>query len=376
MRNSQLWKPSFIKFLEPCIDCSAGNLNNFIAYIECLKKYSTKLTAGANLTIPPTAYGALSMLSREVLSRHGTMVDKGTQLWVPLHLENFLLLSQSNKMVMTFVSNARFIYAGLVNILNNPDNKALRSLLLNQQRSKVSADDYWESVRGGVAADFDKYEYPGPSRSVNASANKAYCNIRFAWVVVFYHACICDINKVNLLPRLFKPPNPSYRQREKPEYYQVSHKYLTSHDWLKHHIFEVHQVLVKTISAKVDFESFIIERLRKESDSDPKDPVQVANRRWKNMMVAGNFHYDFSGWSAVGGIAAECMSSYKQSEKMSGQVGSRKGSTLRNRLKSLLHAALLFDIIEAYLEYGPDPVLPDPPTSWKDNLGTFRKYQE
>ena len=364
--------------MEPKMDCTLGNEDNFVNYTLELKKYSTKLTAGAGLTIPPTVYGALSMVSRNILSRHSAVVGINAQLWCPLHLENFLCLSQGNETIYDFKSNSVFIRQGIYEVLDNKDNLALRSLLLNQRNTKLSPEDYWKTVRTGLEADFFKYDYPGPSKSASNKANKTCCNIRFAWVVVFYHACIYDISRVNLIPRLFKAPNPSHPQAGTDTLYRLAMHHITGHDWIRYHIFEVHQALVKCASCKVDFETWIIDRLKKERTSDKAGTREFHNATWKAKMIREGdaFNHQFQDWDPVGDVTVACMSTWIAEEKMNPVAGNTKASSLRSRLKSILHAGLLFDIIETHLEYGPDPILPAPPKDERDNLALFRKYQK
>jgi len=293
-------------------------------------------------------------------------------------MENFLSLSQGTETIGEFIGNSVFIRQGIYEVLDNKDNMALRSLLLNQRNTKTSPEDHWKTVRGGMDADFSKCDYPGPSKSASNKAKKTYCNIRFAWVVVFYHACIYDINRVNLIPRLFKAPNPSHPQAYADAHYRLSLHNITGPEWIRYHIFEVHQALVKSASCKVDFEAWIIDRLRKERCGDTAGSRELHNAIWKAKMVreGDSFEYQFQEWLPVGEVTTPCMCTWIVEEKMNSMLGNLKASSLRSRLKSILHAGLLFDIIETYLECGPDPALPEPQKGVKDNLALFRKYQE
>ena len=95
------------------------------------------------------------------------------------------------------------------------------------------------------------------------------------------------------------------------------------------------------------------------------------------MVSDPNFDYNFSLWKAVYDESQPRMEAWSANKKKKDktQLG-LNASSLRDRMKCLAYNVLLMDIIETFLENGPDPCIPPPPTDGVDNLAMIRKYNE
>ena len=375
-------------------ECKIFSWRHCLAYFEMCKNYSKKITANQNQQIPHTLYGAMSLiagaLEKQCISPlQGTVSDiesslanynavssfkpeNVTKAWANLTFENYFMIHNScQQPPLQFIWNAELIRRSFVDVLGNSDNRDHR-IRLQAYTGKQPIDEHWKKILTNLESVFKDTKYiPPPARQTNAG-NYDWLGLRLCWVLATLHCCIFDIDKFSNVPLLFKPPNPVTPQQRSRDHYRMFNKIFTNFDWLKHYVFGVHRQLVGHVDAKVDFEQFVVLTLQK------CDGKKMDNKMIKKKLVSDpNFDYNFSLWKAIYDESQPRMEAWSANKKKKDktQLG-LNASSLRDRMKCLAYNVLLMDIIETFLENGPDPCIPPPPTDGEDNLAMIRKYNE
>jgi len=324
-----------------------------------------------------------------------------TRAWTTLTWENYFMIHNSSQQTpLQFIWNAEVVKHAFLAVTENPRNKDHR-LRLQAYAGKKNPDDHWKKFLENFESKLRETKYIPPTARVGNAGNYEWMNLRLAWIVALLHLTVFDLDKFNSVPRIFKRPEPESKQVKASNQYRMFHKTFTGFDWIQHYLFVVHRELVRHVNARVDYEHWLVTKLQKANVRDGK------NQQFKAKMIndGTNFDYNLSLWDAVTGTESKCIAWYEnktdKAEKKKPEKGAEKDekkeeaenedtekaekdsaknkiypSSLRDRLKCLATNVLLADMIDTFLEHGPDPELPPVPQDEPDLLRDFRTYIE
>ena len=359
-----------IKFLEPHILAKHEEERIAIEFFGKCKEYSNIVTDSQKLQIASTHSAALSLIYSHIegLSRssRSIVIDD----WQPLTVRNFFGMFDS--IPPQLVRNLEFVLNSFHHVLGLEVNMSQRILLLQVQKSETPGEAYWEKCKKGTEKKFLTCAYQAPRKKASSEGRFDHCSRLFSWIVEGVHCCSLDLEKLRVLPRLFKVPEPQVPQRAESSRYDYMKGLLTSLDFIEANIFSPCRELTELVNSKIKMEQFLMMKMRNASAKDK------SNSCFKDYIVSqgDDWDYNFAMWPAASHRSNELMRICHSGGSIESKDLKLHPSMIRDRFHYLGKCVTFIDVMDTYMKFGCDPALPEPPTEGKDNLAILRKYLE
>ena len=369
--NSQLYKLMNIKFLEPHMSADRVTDDKVLAFFGKCKEYSNIVTDSQKLQIASTHLAALSLILSHVegLSRSSSciVVDE----WKPLTVSNFF--GMFDGIPPRLIQNLEFVLSAFHHVLDLKVNLNQRLLLLQATQNEIPGIEYWNKCKAGTVKKFIGCGYQAPRKKESSKGRFDHCSRMFSWIVEAIHCCSLDLEKLRILPRLFKVPEPQVAQRLEGSRYDLMKGMITALDFMEANIFSPCRELTEYVDGKIKMEQFLIMQMRKQSAKE--DP---ANCAFKSYIVSSgdNWDYNFGMWHVASYKCNEMMRMCHSGQNIEAKALKLGASNIRDRFHYIGKCVTFIDVMETYLKYGCDPKLPDPPVEGRDNLSILRAYLE
>ena len=359
-----------IKFLEPHFTADQGKERYAVDYFGKCKEYSNIVTDSQKLQIASTHSAALSLIISHVegLSRSSLSIEIDD--WQPLTVRNYFGMFDS--IPPQLLQNLEFVLKAFHDVLSLEVNKSQRMLLLQAQNTETPGEACWDKCKKGTEKKFLSCAYQAPRRKAASEGRFDHCSRLFSWIVEAVHCCSLDLEKLRVLPRLFKLLEPQVPQRFEPSRYDYMKGMITSLDYIKANIFSPCHELTECVDSKIKTEQFLIMQMRNQSAKD------IANSCFKDYIVSqgADWDYNCAMWSVASYRCNELMRSCHSGNSIEAKQLRLSPSMIRNRFHYLGKCVTFIDDVDACMKVGCDPALPEPPEEGKDNLAILRTYLE
>jgi len=359
-----------IKFLEPHMYVDHKDETHSGIFFGKCKEYSNIVTDSQKLQITPTHSAALSLIISHVEGLSQSSASIVVDNWQPLTVKNFFGMFDGTPPQL--LKNLQFVLDAFHQVLSLEVNTSQRTLLLQAQRTESPGEEYWENCKTKTEKKFLSCAYQAPREKSGSGGRFDHCSRSFSWIVEAVHCCSLDIEKLRVLPRLFKLPEPQVTQRSEPSRYDYIKAIVTSIEYLEANIFNPCRELTKLVESKIKTEQYLIMEMRKQSGKD------IANGTFKKYIVqrGDDWDYNFAMWGIALEQCERLMRVWHSGFTIESKDLSLHPSNIRDRFAYLGKCVVFLDIVDTYLKVGCDPALPDPPAEGIDNLAPLRTYLE
>ena len=359
----QLFRPMQLQ-----IGVSSDRNVSFAQLLALLREFGAEVTISSNRNIQITEGAAITLLTQHLSAHIKDMIGKG--IFRPLSFDNFLANGSGSLATGVWSKNGKVVKDCVWAYLFETRNDYIRSILCpttipNYHEWRQKCKDTTEGIL-----------VKHTTCVTNSSRGKATINKKWSYCLVFLQAAVTDPGILELMPRLFEMPQPEIEQRAPIDAYA---SYFSSPKWVQTFMNPVIEATRRMVVSYLTIEDRLIKLVRTKTCSSNKDRMRYLRT------------LNFEGWDEITkythGIGKGFqVFDYKLYNLMDtagelyGEVGNRSDnrSEIVNRLKALIVAGAVTDLIKSVLKYGPNPKLrfdfePDSNEA-KNNL--VKKYLE
>lgn len=387
LQGSQLYMPVSLRLIEPIGEWKS-NSKHFKKHNDMLREFSDLITSSQGLSIPPTYSGTLD----EIRDKFEREIDVGNN-WIQPTFENFFQRMNGDKHPI-FVGNAELVWDSAMYVLDGKfdKNRNMRNMFYHPYAREVLTNKKWASAKSESRKRFVACgSYIPPWDKADNKGNRDWASLPFNFgctsllLPTFYR------HGLDPLCRLYKMNKPAKAQRMPfEEYGEASH--WRHFDWVERFIFMTHRLVVRQAKQQMVMDRYIITQLRQfKFDSDT---AAILRQRLKNQhtpavpqqwLYSQYLQYEDNKYTfAMFKPFDEKWE--KQVNNPTPPLGSRwitkdsysvgRGSSICDRIYSIVVVGTLHDTINTVLKYGVDPELPKARFGYRDKLSEFRTYLE
>lgn len=337
------------------IGVSSDRTISFAKSCAILRDFGADVTLSSNRSIQVAEEDAITMLVRHLSANIKEMIKIGK--FSPLSFDNFLTVSiKDNEKSLekgTWGRNGQLVFDCVWKYLFARDNSYLRSILCPTTRP-ADFQDWYKNCQDTTHGILTKHA----NCLTSPHKGKSHIPRKWAYCLLPLQAAVTDYRILDLLPRLFEMPQPEVDQRASIEAYS---SYFTSPKWLQTFMYPIFVATAKMVNSDLAIEDKIIKLLRSKSIA-LNDKERFTYLRGEGSRPA----FNFEGWSEItkfthGNGKGFKVFDYKLYNLMdsTGKLYDRDENTseLMNRIKALVLAGILTDLIKTLLKYGPNPKL-------------------
>lgn len=335
--------------------------NKTVPFGESLAVYrdfGADITISAGRSIQITEGDAIAALANHLYAKVKEMIDADE--FSPLTFDNFLPISEdrNNRSLEkgTWGKNGQALFSCLWEYICSGNNTHISSILCPVTDYKQTYESWYNKCKSKTCQVLTKN-----AKCLQKSSDKGAYHVAKQWSYCLFllQMAVTDYRILDLVPRLFEMPAPDVEQRTS---ITAEGSYFSSPEWYKTWLYPILDVLDRLVYSDLGIEDKILKLLRS------KDISLRESERKKYLDGSGNRPaFDFEDWDEISrlthGIGKGVdLFNYKLYNLMDANklLYPDKGgmtSEVMNRIKALILAGVLTDMIQTLLKYGPNPRL-------------------
>lgn len=346
----QLFKPMQMRF-----GVAANRTVSFGESLAFYRNFGADITISASRSIQITEGDAIVAIFGYLSVKVKEMISAGE--FSPLTFDNFLPISEekNNKSLEKGIwgKNGQALFLCLWEFLCSGNNAHIRSILCPVTDHRQAYTSWYEKCKTktyqALAKNAKLFQKDGSKGAYNVAKQWSYCLLPLQMAVTDYRI-------LDLVPRLFEMPAPDVEQRTS---IAAEGSYFSSPEWYKTWVYSIIDVVERMVTSDLGIEDKLVKLARsrniKLSESERKKYLEGSDTRSA---------FDFEDWDEIikctQGIGSGLkLFDYKLYNLLDAnrQLYNNCGMTseVMNRIKALIVAGVLTDMIQTLLKYGPNP---------------------
>lgn len=333
---------------------AADKTATFVASLALCREFGANLTISSNRSIQITEGDAIANLARYLSKKVEESKKRGD--YVCLSFDNFLVASQAERDRTlekgVWGRNGQMVFSSVWDYMFAGSNSHVRSILCPVTKSNY--EKWYTDLRSKTYQILAKHT----NCLTNPHKATAYVSNKWAFCLIPLQAAVTDQGILDLIPRLFEMPAPDVEQRVPLD---AQYSYFTTPKWYQTYMYPVFEALVRMVNSDLAIEDKLIKLMRS------KD-IQLSNEERKLYLEGSSTRaaFDFRDWDKITrftkgtGKGLELFD-YRLRNLLdsTGDLYDNKDNTseLMNRIKVLVVAGVLKDMMKTILKFGPNPKL-------------------